>query len=296
MASYYVWSGATGAANGTSWANAYVAIGDATTGKPAGDVFYVAHDHAQSHSINTGFTVANTFATPSKVICVNRAGSVPPVSADRRATATVTGTGASQVGIGGCVHVDGIIFTGANYIAPCNATGNSQRFDNCSFRITGAAAVTINFGNGGTVQGAYLELNNTTVSFGAVGQTFDVVGHLRWRNTPSALLGTIPTTLFKFFSGRGSDIECIGVDLSAAGSGKSIFPTNSNLTAIKCRLIDCKLNAAVTIAAVPGNPGSNEVDVVRSGATGVSYNVYRHRTQGLLTEETSIVRTGGALA
>jgi len=89
MASYYIWSGATGSANGTSWANAYTTLTTAFSGKVAGDVFYVAQDHLEATAAAVTLTTAGTSANPSKVICVDRAGSVPPVSADRRTTAQV---------------------------------------------------------------------------------------------------------------------------------------------------------------------------------------------------------------
>jgi len=117
---------------------------------------------------------------------------------------------------------------------------------------------------------------------------------LVWRNTPSAVLGTIPTSLFILNGSAGGMIECIGVDLSAVGSGKIICPALNTVGAASFRFVDCKLNAAATWSSVPTSPGSTEVDLIRSGASGVNYTIYRHRISGLLTEETTIVRTGGA--
>ena len=57
--------------------------------------------------------------------------------------------------------------------------------------------------------------------------------------------------------------------------------------------MDCKLNASVTKSASPQSYGSTEVDFIRCGAAGVNYAVYRDRISGQLTEETTIVRTGG---
>ena len=115
MASYYVWSGAAGAANGTSWVNAYTTLTAALSGKAAGDVFYVAHDHAESTAGAVTLTPTSSAASPTKIICVNRAGSVPPVSADRRATATIATSGANNLILNGAaVHYDGIIFTAGN--------------------------------------------------------------------------------------------------------------------------------------------------------------------------------------
>jgi len=294
VASYYVWSGATGSANGTSWANAYTSLATAFSGKAAGDLFYVAHDHSDTNasSLNT----AGSIVSPIKAVCVDRAGSVPPVSADRRATAQVATTGSNNITMSGVTHYDGIIFTAGNATGIVNfnlqsTSANWTRFDNCSLRIGGSGAT--NKINMTIVPSAYVELNNTTMSFTAVGQNINIQGFFRWRNTPSALLGTIPTILFTLGS-AGGDVECIGVDLSAAGSGKTICGTTSNTGAVRYRFLDCKLDAAVTKSTVPSGYGTNEVDFIRSGSSGVNYTVFRHRVAGTLDQETTIVRTGGA--
>ena len=85
MASYYVYSGAGGAADGSSWANAYTTMALAlASGKVAGDIFYLAHDHNESTGASVTLTFPGTAASPNKVLCVNRAGSVPPVAAISR--------------------------------------------------------------------------------------------------------------------------------------------------------------------------------------------------------------------
>ena len=65
-------------------------------------------------------TSSGTIANPTKVICVDRAGSVPPVSADRRATAQVATTGTGTITFGGCTHYDGIIFTAGTATGTAN--------------------------------------------------------------------------------------------------------------------------------------------------------------------------------
>jgi len=298
MASYYVWSGATGAGTGANWANAFLKLEPALSGKAAGDVFYVAHDHSETTAGNVFLWPAGTAGNPNKITCVNRLGSVPPVSADRRATAQVAATGNVTVQFAnGSGHYDGIIFITGNSTGASdfNMQGQAEawtRLDNCSLRIgsTGNGRITM------ITNATYIEWNNTTLSFSGVGQSVLVAGsQLKWRNTPSALIGTaVPTILFIPGSVTSGDIELIGVDLSAAGSGKTIFGTTTGLNPTRHVMLDCKLNAAVTQSAVPSSFGGNEVDIIRSGASGVNYNVRRHRKSGLLVEETTIVRTGGA--
>lgn len=298
MAVYYVYSGAGGSNNGSSWANAFTTLTTAFATEVAGDTLYVAHDHAESTAGAVTLTSSGTLTNPTKIICVNRAGSVPPVSADRLATAQITTTGANSITLNGCAHYDGIIFsagTGAagGSILVVTTQNTSHRFDNCSLRVVTTGTASITFGaaaNGGN----YVELNNTTVSFGSVNQGITPYARFKWRNTPSALLGTISTSLFIPGAGRGGSVECIGVDFSAAGSGKTIIQSAGPSQGGAATFVDCKLNASVTKSIVPATHGSMDVDFVRSGAAGVNYTAHRHRNSGLLIEETTIVRSGGA--
>jgi hypothetical protein len=292
MAVYYVWSGAVGSANGSSWANAFTTLATAFATEAAGDTLYVAHDHAESTVGGVTLTSSGTVANPTRIVCVDRAGSVPPVSADRRATATVSFTGNTTLAFAGTAHFDGIIFTSGNStgtaIINLTPTSGWLRFDNCSLRV-GSTGTT-----GRIVIGSYVEWNNTTVSFANVGHAINVQGVLKWALTTSALLGTMPTFLFTPVATRGGFVECIGVDLSAAGSGKTIVNANATSDGTIFRFVDCKLHASVTKSAVPTGPGASAVDFVRSGSSGVNYAVHRHRMLGLLVEEITVVRTGGA--
>ena len=294
MAVYYVYSGAAGSNNGSSWANAFTTLTTAFATEAAGDTLYVAHDHSESTAAAISLTSSGTISNPTKIVCVDRAGTVPPVSADRRTTAQVATTGNSNISFFNFAHYDGIIFIAGNTTSTASINtqatpGTWTRFDNCSLRLGATGATNkINI----TAAAVYVELNNTTVSFSAVTQSIAISMFVKWRNTPSALLGTIPTTLITLIS--GGEIECIGVDLSAAGSGKTICGTSTSVGSMKYRFVDCKLDAAVTRSTVPGVPGANEVEFVRCGASGVNYGVFHHRTQGTLEHETTIILIGGA--
>lgn len=294
MASYYVWSGATGSANGTSWANAYTTLTLAFSGKVAGDVFYVAHDHAESTAGVVTLTSTGTVTTSNKIVCANRSGSVPPVSADRRATATVTTTGSNNITFAGCACYDGIIFNSSFSIILATANANMLRFDNCSLRLTTASSSIFIGGSASSLGATYAELNNTTMSFANSNNTVTVCGGFKWRNTLSALLGAMPSVLFAPASSRGGYVDCVGVDFSAAGSGVTIAGSSGNSQGFLYRLLDCKLNAAVTKSDAPVGFGSAETNFVRSGSSGVNYTVYRRAMAGVLNQETTVIRTGGA--
>jgi len=303
MASYYVWSGATGSANGSSWANAYTQLATAFAGHAAGDTYYVAHDHVQAQGSAMSLDGRGDWNATTKVICVDRAGSVPPVTADKRTTAAIGTTGFNSLTFSGSdAHYDGIIFSaGGSSSNNCHiifnqGTGRALRFDNCSLRLLttdGSSDLRVG-GDSANVSAPYCEWQNTTVSFGAVGQQIFVAGTLRWRNTPSAIIGTaVPTNLFTPRTDRGTMIECIGIDFSALGSGKTLCQGNAQSQGSIFKLVDCKIDNAVTIMGSQPSYGAIEADAVRSSATG-NVAVYRRRMPGLMTQETTIVRSGGA--
>ncbi|TGU44621.1 hypothetical protein EN788_22150 [Mesorhizobium sp. M2D.F.Ca.ET.145.01.1.1] len=292
--------GAVGSFSG--WAAPHARIGNATTNFSGGTVFppmYVGHSHAETQSTALSIAAFGSFATPGKVICVNTAGSVPPVSADLRTSATVSTTSGSNITLGTTsqfTHYYGITFdcggsgSASSPTFSLSGSNGGHIFDNCVLKVsatgsTGAIFLTAG-GNDNTT-----ELRNTQVSFGNTGQRIYINGgKIKWINTASALQGTVPNTLFDW-NGAG-DIECRGVDFSAAGAGKTLV----NITATVSRRVrfhDCKLNASVTKVA-SNVPSALDVDFYRSGSSGVNYNINRTRLQGTLDEETTIIRTGGA--
>lgn len=296
MADVYVDSNAAGTASGADWANACLTLNAGFTAASAGDTIYVAHNHAETQASAMTITAKGTQASPCRVICVNSAGSVPPVSADLATTATVTTTGANSLTISGAAfcYFEGIAFnaaTGANTSAmSVNGTSNAAMiFKNCAFNknSTSGNANGINFGSGGRNTTV---LVNCTLGYGNTGDSSIVSGNFIWRDTPSAITGSVPTTIFKDNNNeRYYVIE--GVDLSALGSGATLFAALQ--TGNSAVLKDCKLGASVTVASAPSGPYTN-IDVVRCDSGDTNYRTERYAYQGTLTTETTTVRTGGA--
>ena len=304
MANKYVYSGAAGAGTGADWANAYTTLAAALTGSAAGDDIWVADDHAETQASAMTLTFPGTTASPCRIMCARRSGgSVPPVAADLRTTATVTTTGANAMTM---AHVA----TGANYIYGITfscGTGATAAVLNV-FTSTQEIAATLEAcalrngtaNSGGTITlcGSFtgsmrLLLNNTTVQFGHVGAAIRVDGgYIRWINTVSAITGaTIPTTLFTSAGPRMSRIDLEGVDLSAAGSGKTII--GATLTACIVTVKDCKLDAAVTLSATQTAAGP-DVIFTRSASSGISYTFSKYSYGGQQDTVTGVRRNGGA--
>jgi hypothetical protein len=287
LANWYVHSGAVGSASGADWANAKTTMAAALAASAAaGDTFYVAHDHAETQASALTLAFKGTNPSPDTVLCVNRSGSVPPVSADLRTTATITTTGANAFSQSGVVYLYGIVINAGSGATNVGISINASAvFDNCALNKLGTTGINtaINFGS----SSANEELRNTTVRFGSTSDGLTASGALAWRNTASAVntSGSIPTTLF---AAAPNNLLCEAVDLSAITG--TLFATAGPTDAT---LKDCKLGASVTICATP-TPLAAAVVLIRCDSGDTNYRTERYRYQGTLRTETTIVRTGGA--
>lgn len=302
MANVYVRSGAAGANNGTSKTDAYTSLDAAFTASAAGDVFWVATDHAETGTGTRTFTPPGTVSNWSYVYCVSFAGSTPPVAADISTGATIGVTGAS-----GYIHLDGgyCYFNGITFNAGsstssarlimCRAAGHHV-YENCAGNLTTTSTSSyIEIGSG--VGGGYrIDLINTTFGFYSTQQGLQILNaRVNWRDSTGLATGgsfVIPATLIKAGT-RASDVVIEAVDLSAAGSGK-VLVGNGITDAMRVHLKDCKLDAAVTVADAPAAQGATDVLVTRSDSGATSYRAERHSYAGVQTTDTTIIRTGGS--
>jgi hypothetical protein len=268
----------------------------------AGDRIFAAHNHAETSSSNVIIPSGSTSGSqtsPVFVYCVNASGSVPPVSADLRTTATVTATGA-EVRLnaqGGVLYFNGIQFSAASFRVNSAAAGNFQEavFENCLFTFTGGTFFLV--GSTGTATTNIATLINTPIVFSAVGQAIYASGDFIWRDTASAIgAGTVPTILFNASSGTanigGTNILLDGVDLSAVNTTLFGFPSNADANII-AQVINCRLHASATVAATPSKRRQS-VQLVGSGSAGNSARNEKYDYDGTLTTETTIVRSSGA--
>lgn len=300
MAAYYVYSAAAGAGTGADWANAYTTLTLAVAGKAAGDIFYIAHDHAESTAGAVTITSPGTSAAPCQFLCALRTGSVPPVSADLRTTATVATTGANHLVLTGSGYWYGVTFlsgSAANiaYITFHNGTNTNQTyaFDNCGFTLnnTGASFVFLSPSMLGYRQKVIFR--SCIFTFGAVTQTFatgldtEIIG--------GSIAGTIPTLLFTGYTSPGR-LRMEGVDLSAAGSGKTLFFLGAATYVLRAEVDNCKLGSSVTIASFTNvaAPGHFVIRMTNGDSGDTNYRDYFGDYPGVVTTETTIVRTGGA--
>ncbi len=298
MTDRYVRSGAAGAGTGADWANAFTTLSAAITAGAAGDTYYISEDHAQTQASALTLTMKGTKTAPDRFLCVDHLGTVPPVSADLRTTATISTTGANALGItAGVGYWYGIIFNGGTGASSVNnnisasVTDADVVFGSCSFRTAVTTGGFYRIGTGTSGTNNRIELVNTTFSFGATGAGILARGGtILWRNTASALLGTIPTNLFLDGNTNPSFVTLDGVDLSAHSGTLIATQTASGFYILN----NCKLHASATVAATPTSTAGPVIINSGSGSTTNCARVESFNYRGTLTTETTIIRTSPA--
>ncbi len=305
MANVYVRSGAAGGGTGADWTNAYTTLAAAFAAKAAGDTFWVSEDHAETQGSAMTLTSPGTAAAPCRVIGVNHAGTVPPVTADLRdpisgTSGSLTTTGAFTLTFGnGYTYWYGLTFscgTGSVANAVTISGAGENYFKSCILKKAGTStnAGAISAGGTTTAQDSHIILDNTKVQFGAVGDGISVrSARFEWKNTPSAIAGaTIPTTQL-FGSGNstpGNLINVEGVDMSALGACPIVLAQTGTS---RFRFRQCKLGSSYVASGTQTLPGVI-VDLIQCDSGALNYKTERHCYQGDLTTETTIIHTGGA--
>lgn len=286
------------------WAAAAARIDRLAAWALNGDTAFIASNHDETRAAT--LTVASTNpAIFVRYISVDPAGSVPPVAADYLRGAAVRVTGANEIrfinGNGFYFGIDfyagsatdgGIISLG---VTSNTGASNHELYD-CSLNLIGTGSGgLINIGNTiGYTAGCRTLFDNVKVSFAATGQSIRLgPGVFDWRNTSGAITGaTFPTSLFTGSTGSATGAGTFtvdGVDLNAI--------TGTLVAALPVPFIvnfaNCRINASATLAAAPTVVGAAvNMAVCDDGATG--YKQARQTYAGKLTQEATIVRTGGA--
>lgn len=287
---------------GTSWVDAYATVAKALSVIAAGDTVYVSQAHAETQASAMTWTSPGTVGSPVRVLCVND-GATPPTAMASGATVSVTGNFSLTFSTG-FAYVYGISFSaGSGNSSSANMNFNAASaswmwtFELCNLALGNTNTGTkIIMGVAGTVREQKIVLINTTIGFGNASQVISPTScRIYWYNTPSAITGTTPTTLFsQAATAPPALIYISGVDLSALGAAKNLFTvggTNPNRIEIR----NCKINASVNvITGTIGTPSGSEVFLDNCDSGNVNYRMEHYKFQGKIVHEIVNVFTSGA--
>lgn len=302
-----VWTEVTGN-NTYSWSAAHARMSTAASwmASGGGDICFVSDNHAETQS--TGLTVAvqGTLSVPNNFVCVDRTVTNPGAS-DVRTTATVSsslsGSSGQCITINGNFGVfSGVSFQGANGggYGVMAVQANISAFVNSGLYLQGTSGNNIlrlgTNGGGGSLSRTILK--NTPISLGSTnGAGIQVNGLVEWSDTPSAIQGPVPSTIFSGIQGYTAKVFARNVDFSAVGSGKTLFGiTNAtNKQSSSASMQNCRLASSVVLGNTVAGSTSLDLDVVEcdvDGGAAVRNERWRHT--GQLFTETTLIRTGGA--
>ena len=297
MAHKYVYHAAAGSGTGADWTNAYTTLEAAVeaAGTAAGDNIWVAHDHAETAAAAKNILSKNTAAAPGTVICVNRAGTVPPVEADLRTTATVTTTGAFAMSFGGAggTYIYGIIFQSGSGAVNVTLTFTGVIFlDNCACANSAPPATPAPSSSPERERRHSRQyqrrLRRGRRQYRSLLQSDPLEGN---RDTDQRR--DHPQRASVARRDGSSEMVCHGVDFSQIAAATPLYSFAAGF-GDQITLLNCKLKAAQVICTTPTTDGGGTLNLLNCDSGAINYRNERYRYQGTQTTETTIVRTGGA--
>lgn len=299
MTDYFIDSNATGANNGTSWADAWNAgtqadwTNAASTATTAGDRVAVANNNATSLTANLSMSVnANhTKDNPLKIIVSSSTSgtTITPVSDYGAAgNGEIDGNGAYDIGFSGNVYVYGLRIQNMDS-SSADAGGNSPVFERCYYNMnkTGSAE-TFTFGNGGE-----LTFIDSDINIASQAHDFGFNNDYgKFRMIGGAITTDANATeIFNITSTKSCIIELVGVDLTGVNAATDMVgggsPEGVTFDASGC-------NWPATLPALWGGTTANLGDLDKFTASGSQIESSCHYKYGTVLNETTIRRANGA--
>ena len=306
MATIYVDSNAGGAADGTSWTDAYTTLQAGMDAWTTGDVIWMAHNHSESGSgaISLAYDTNSEETNPMVVYRVNSGtDAYDPVDPSSPGTANINRTGSGTITIGN-TNVDsactfyGVYFKAANgTITTNNATQTTTRFFDCGLETTGSSAY-LQINN----QHAHTEFNMGFIKLGGA-MCWHLHGYVRYRGVQ--FQGTSSTSFGLFYSAttRFSGAEVWGCDFSGISNWSSALGLVDSTAAnnpSKWSFNHCTLDANMTIKDGAYKQVNvveiNNCDHVNGTSRGYTHRKELHQISGSVLTDYDVYRTSGFAA
>ncbi len=305
MANWYVRSAAAGAGTGADWTNAFTTLTAAIAAAAAGDVFFVADDHAQTQASALTLTFPGTIASPNKVYSVDHTAPTPG-GANLLAGARVATTGNNAMTVNGSAEFFGIRFAVADgvnlpHLTLC-ATAGRQVYRTCIFDFTNTTGSQACFIGVNTSETPTEVLWTDSCQFLTGSAAQAVVP----RNT-SFTVENCPTLLTAGANGSRNFLGAIttettavikisNCDFSNVAAGGGMM--TQRLASDRITLENCKLGTYVIYHASTPDQLTNSGAVVLAArcesVSGVNYGYRKYMDQGSMLQTALVTRTGGA--
>ena len=298
MANKFVWSGAGGSNDGSSWDNAYTSLmrdwGAEAGFTPATDYIYVRSVHSESSGAALTISGSTTgTVSPCRIVCV--VGDTTGTTPGNLATgASVTTTAVFDIRIKKGLYIYGLAFYSSDNISFEYDTRQDVTLEQCTLKLTGSSA-TDNIQLGGSGDGSLVRWLSVTLDFNNAGHGIALAADssvLRW--TGGAVVYDV-NYLFSSSYGTARNILS-GVDLSVLTSS-SIVSGNSVGSPTTLIFARCLLASGMTIVSSTISVAGFRVESYHCQIgtdADPSYQMEIQDSRGKVSANTAKYRTGGA--
>lgn len=297
MADFYLKSSATGAANGTSWTDAFTTLSSAVAAASTDDTIFVSSNHEEGPA-SGGFSLS--FPNPPKhVISVNDSA-MPPTQQETGAQFFTTTSAQLIIGVG--ASIDGLVLETTRNGAPTagpelsfssSTNGGALYIKNVKARMLAARSyAVIAFGSNASSQRGSYQFINSTVRFNQSTQRVRVNNaYLLWDGGGVEDGGVDITGLFS--SSGACNVDCRNLDLTALPVTADLMSSTTWSGTIVFQ--NCKLPAGwVGSLAVTPTTDASRVSMYNCDSGDTNYRMMIVTFAGQIRSETSSVHVGGA--
>lgn len=306
MTTYYLRStDGADADNGSTWALAKAKLSGVDSVDAAGDTIYVSQVHAETTATAVTISMAGTAASPTKIICGNDAAEPPTAVATGGSIGT---TAASNLVLQGSFYMYGMTLNcgsaAANFASfRLNWAGqNTQHYDTCAIKLVDThPSSMINIGSQAAGDSTRTKLTNCTLKISNSGQQIPLSGTVHI-NGGGMLSGTSSPSVALFTHGsNGKELNALieNFDFSTLSTGAVLFAAPASGTAGRGGVVqirNCKLPASWsgTLLSAAFSAPAWRIEMINCDSGNTNYKLWVEDYAGVIKQETTIVKTGGA--